>query len=61
MLADVGRTTAAIEAFRTAAKLDPRLIDAERQARALKLRTAPPEPPPSRLGGLKGFFGGGKK
>jgi curved DNA-binding protein CbpA len=60
VLSDLGRRNAAIEAFRTAARLDPRLIDAERQARALELRSASSEvPPPVKRSGLKGLFGGG--
>jgi tetratricopeptide (TPR) repeat protein len=62
VLSDLGRRTAAIEAFRTAANLDPRLIDAERQARALELRSASSEAPPAaKRSGLKGLFGGGGK
>jgi tetratricopeptide (TPR) repeat protein len=61
VLSDLGRRKAAIEAFRTAAGLDPRLIDAERQARALELRSASSEAPQAKRSGLKGLFGGGKK
>jgi curved DNA-binding protein CbpA len=61
VLSDLGRRKAAIEAFRTAVGLDPRLIDAERQARALELRSATSEAPPPKRSGLKGLFGGGKK
>ncbi|MEM6992321.1 MAG: DUF4388 domain-containing protein [Myxococcota bacterium] len=50
----------AVEAFAEAYRLDPRLIDAERQARALRLkkknaRKAAAEPPPRK--GLRGLFG----
>lgn len=66
VLADQNKPNAAMEAFRTAAKLDPRLIDAERQARAIELRVGGPRDQAAaaaakRSGGLKGFFGGGKK
>jgi tetratricopeptide (TPR) repeat protein len=63
VLADRGRRNAAIESFRTASRLDPRLIDAERQARAIELRTGGPSPSGSgaKRGGLKGLFGGHKK
>jgi tetratricopeptide (TPR) repeat protein len=57
---DQGRPAAAIEAFRIANQLDPRLIDAERQARAIELRMPGPSAPPSKRGGLKGLFGGKK-
>lgn len=63
VLVDLGRPHAAVESFRAASQLDPRLIDAERQARAIELRT--PAGPASKTskggGGLKGLFGGGKK
>ena len=62
-LVDQGKPNAAIEAFRTANQLDPRLIDAERQARALELRVQGPSTPaaaPKKGGGLKGLFGGKK-
>lgn len=59
--ADQGKAHAAMQAFRRAAKLDPRLIDAERQARAIELRAGKPSgsvPEPQGLrAGLKGLFG----
>ncbi len=65
VLADQGKASAAVDAFRTASKLDPRLIDAERQARAIGLRTSGPSPAATKKsaggGGLKGLFGGNKK
>jgi tetratricopeptide (TPR) repeat protein len=62
VLADQGRRAAAVESFRNAGQLDPRLIDAERQARAIELRAGGPSPAaPSKRGGLKGLFGGNKK
>jgi len=65
VLVDQGRPTAAIQSFRTAHELDPRLIDAERQARAIELRTGGPSAVASAAakkggGGLKGLFGGKK-
>ncbi|MCX4240566.1 tetratricopeptide repeat protein [Paraliomyxa miuraensis] len=64
VLADQGRSSAAVDAFRRAARLDPRLIDAERQARAIELRAAQSSTSASEAkglrGGLKGLFGGKK-
>lgn len=66
VLADLARPNAAVASFRMASQLDPRLIDAERQARAIELRTSGPKPAaqpsnkPSKGGGLKGLFGGKK-
>lgn len=68
VLADLARPNAAVASFRTASQLDPRLIDAERQARAIELRISGPKPaaqpsskPSKGGGGLKGLFGGNKK
>ncbi len=66
VLIDTESHGGAIDSFRRAAKLDPRLIDAERQARALKARVAREQPAQAsskggRLSGLKGLFGGRKK
>lgn len=61
-----GQPAVAIETFRRAAQLDPRLIDAERQARALEVRMGrtPPAiasssrtPSKPKRSGLKGLFG----
>lgn len=62
VLVDLGRPQAAVGSFRTASQLDTRLIDAERQARAIELRTpAAAASKTSKGGGLKGLFGGNKK
>jgi tetratricopeptide (TPR) repeat protein len=63
VLADQGRARAAVQSFRTASQLDPRLIDAERQARAIELRarSSAHAAASSARSGLKGLFGGGKK
>ncbi|MBK6922128.1 MAG: hypothetical protein IPH07_32350 [Deltaproteobacteria bacterium] len=56
VLKDLGAVDPAIAALGKAAQLDPRLIDAERQARALRTaRTGSPAAP-----GRKGLFGGKK-
>lgn len=60
---DQGKPNAAIEAFRMANQLDPRLIDAERQARAIEQRTQGSNAAAAAAkkgGGLKGLFGGKK-
>ncbi|MCA9650325.1 MAG: DnaJ domain-containing protein [Myxococcales bacterium] len=63
VLVDQGNPAAAIDAFGKAAQLDPRLIDAQRQQRALKVRLGRPVEsvarPSSRQErrGLKGLFG----
>src|SRR5690606_29652812 len=59
VLVDARRSSAAIESFRRAAGLDPRLIDAERQARALELRAGQAAAAGDKKGrgGLKGLFG----
>jgi hypothetical protein len=59
VLAGLGHDPLAIEAFSRAQALDPRLIDAERQARAIRMRRASPAPS-SKGRGLRGFFGGKK-
>lgn len=63
VLADQGRTNAAVHAFRTASQLDPRLIDAERQARAIELRTGSGSQAQAaaKRSSFKGLFGGGNK
>lgn len=68
VLVDQGNPAAAIDAFGKAARLDPRLIDAQRQQRALKVRLGRPvesvAPPSASKGrrGIKGLFGrSGKK
>lgn len=62
VLAGLGHDSIAIEAFSRAQALDPRLIDAERQARAIRLRRqSGPRPAAQSKGkGLRGFFGGKK-
>ena len=63
VLVDQSSPAVAIETFRKAARLDPRLIDAERQARALEVKIGRTPPPVSRApakpkrSGLKGLFG----
>lgn len=63
VLIDQGNPAAAIDAFGKAAQLDPRLIDAQRQQRALKVKLGRPveaaRPPASKekRGGLKSLFG----
>jgi tetratricopeptide (TPR) repeat protein len=63
VLKDLGRSGAAIEALKKAHEHDPRLVDAERQARILRIREGGPgasrrgkADAPSRFG-LKGLFG----
>jgi curved DNA-binding protein CbpA len=61
VLVDMARPAGAIESFRIANQLDPRLIDAERQARAIELRMQGANSAASpKRGGLKGLFGGKK-
>jgi tetratricopeptide (TPR) repeat protein len=60
VLAGLGHDPLAIEAFSRALALDPRLIDAERQARALRMKRSSPSPAASKKTGLRGFFGGKK-
>lgn len=63
VLVDQGNAPAAIDSFSKAGELDPRLIDAQRQARALKVKTgrpvqsARPAKPEKKRGGLRGLFG----
>ncbi|MEX1368830.1 MAG: DUF4388 domain-containing protein, partial [Nannocystaceae bacterium] len=58
VLVDQNNPAAAIDAFGKAAKLDPRLIDAERQARALKMKLGRPREAPGGTPGDKGKRGG---
>ncbi|MCA9707570.1 MAG: tetratricopeptide repeat protein, partial [Myxococcales bacterium] len=62
VLVDQGSPHIAIETFRRAARLDARLIDAERQARALEMRVgrtplSSTAPNKGKIGGIKGLFG----
>lgn len=57
VLAGLGHDPLAIEAFTRAHSLDQRLIDAERQARALRMRRSSPSPAASKSRGLRGLFG----
>jgi len=60
VLRDLGAIEPALAALTRATQLDPRLIDAERQARALRAsRGAAPAPaaPDKPRGGLRGMFG----
>ena len=66
VLNDLGNPAAAIDAFGKAVELDPRLIDAERQARALKMKMGRPLEKASKskskdskgaFSGLRGLFG----
>ena len=57
---DLGATDPAIASFEAALRHDQRLIDAERQARALRLskgQSASAQPERKKSKGLKGFFG----
>jgi len=60
VLRDLGNPGTAIAAFDEAIKHDPRLIDAERQVRAIRLQgggSTPAKPSPEKKGrGLMGFF-----
>jgi curved DNA-binding protein CbpA len=56
VLSGLGHEVMAIEAFSRAHALDQRLIDAERQARALRMRRSSPSPA-AKSRGLRGFFG----
>lgn len=62
VLVDQGNPAAAIDSFTKAAEIDPRLIDAQRQARALKVKMGRPvasvsAPKEKKRGGLRGLFG----
>ncbi len=63
VLVDQGNPAVAIETFRRAAQLDQRLIDAERQARALEVRlgrtpkSSGSPPKSAKRSGFKGLFG----
>jgi hypothetical protein len=58
VLRDLGAIEPAFNSLMKAVQLDPRLVDAERQARAL--RTPRPAATPEKPKGIRGMFGGKK-